>query len=96
MDQELFLFVLAQVFAAVSSIVGVPVIQWLKGVFGLKSDAARLGLAGVLSAVLGLAAVALGGELAGLEFSLESILSAMPVAFASAHAVFKLFVEQRD
>jgi hypothetical protein len=92
MSIEEILNILAQALPIIAGLLGIPIIQWIKNLLNVSSDAGGVGLAGAVSAVLAAAiygiAVASGAE--ELVLSLEGILGALPVVFGVATAVFKL------
>ncbi len=75
--------IIVLVITLISSVVGVPVIQWLKSKLNLADNAARL-LAIAVSFLLSIAAVFFGGEFAGVEVNLETIGAMWAAVYALA------------
>ena len=80
------------VIAAVSGLLGVPIVQYVKGLLGWE-DKKALGLAAIVSLALGLVVVVFGGEFTGADITLENIGAAFTAAFTVATMYFGLFIK---
>lgn len=83
--------ILTMLLAIFSGIAGVPLIQFVKNRIGITSDAAGVGLAGVIAALLSVP-VAVASGAVGVEAigSVDGLFGSLPVIFSVATAVFKL------
>jgi hypothetical protein len=84
MSQETIVLIIA----AVTGIVGMPIIDWAKKAFSVDGKAA-LGVAVAVSFVLALVVTLTNGQIAGDLVSPEQVAQAFSVVFASATLFFK-------
>ena len=80
------------VITAVTGILGVPIVSWLKEKFGWSGNAA-LGIAVAVSFALGLVIAIVNGQVTGELIDPKQVGDAFGVVFATATIVFKLFTE---
>jgi len=83
------------VITAISGLLGVPIIQFVKKQFNLK-DKPALAIATGVSLALGLVVVILGGEFAGADLNLENVGGAFTAVFTFATIVYKAFLGDKS
>lgn len=88
MTQENVLLVIT----AITGILGVPVVQFLKNKFDWSGNAA-LSIAVAVSFAIGLAIAIVNGQVTGELVDPKNVADAFGVVFATATIVFKLFTE---
>jgi hypothetical protein len=69
--------------------IGSPLIQWIKGKFGLEGKAA-MWLTLAVSTILAAAALALCGEIGAAAFTPENLLAVMAQILSAATLAYKL------
>jgi len=80
------------VITAITGILGVPVVQYLKAKFGWTGNAA-LSIAVAVSFAIGLAVAIVNGQVTGELIDPKQVADAFGVVFTVATVVFKLFTE---
>ena len=80
------------VITAVTGILGVPVVQYLKTKFGWTGNAA-LSIAVAVSFAIGLVIAIVNGQVTGELLDPKQVADAFGVVFTVATVVFKLFTE---
>ena len=80
------------VITAITGILGVPVVQFLKNKFGWSGNAA-LSIAVAVSFAIGLVVAIVNGQVTGDLVDPKQVADAFGVVFTVATVVFKLFTE---
>jgi ABC-type Mn2+/Zn2+ transport system permease subunit len=80
------------VITAITGILGVPVVTWLKNQFGWTGNAA-LAIAVAVSFALGLAIAIINGQVTGELIDPKQVGDAFGVVFTTATVLFKLLSE---
>ena len=83
------------VITAITGILGVPVVQFLKNKFNWSGNAA-LSIAVAVSFAIGLALSIINGQVTGELIDPKQVADAFGVVFATATIVFKLFTEGKQ
>lgn len=80
------------VIAAITGIVGMPIIQWIKTQFKVDANWALL-IATVVSLVLGFLVAILGGQIAmGEAVTLESVVQSATIVFSISSVFYKVLL----
>ena len=80
------------IISAITGIVGMPIIQWIKKQFNVDSNWALL-IASVVSLALGLAVAIFGGQIAmGEPVTLQSVIESAGIVFAGASIFYKVLL----
>jgi ABC-type Mn2+/Zn2+ transport system permease subunit len=80
------------IITAITGILGVPVVTWLKTAFGWSGNAA-LGLAVAVSFAIGLVIAIVNGQVTGALVDPKQVADAFGVVFATATVLFKLLAD---
>ncbi|MDD5170529.1 MAG: hypothetical protein PHN75_17060 [Syntrophales bacterium] len=80
------------IITAITGILGVPVVTWLKNAFGWSGNAA-LGLAVAVSFAIGLVIAIVNGQVTGALVDPKQVADAFGVVFATATVLFKLLAD---
>lgn len=79
----------------VTGLVGMPIINYIKGVFGLEAKAA-LAIASGVSVLLGVGVAFANGAFTGTGTDLPSIIQAVTVVFSTATIYYKMLTEGKQ
>lgn len=80
------------IITAITGVLGVPVVTWLKQAFGWSGNAA-LGLAVGVSFAIGLVIAIVNGQVTGELVDPKQVADAFGVVFATATVLFKLLAD---
>ena len=80
------------IITAITGVLGVPVVTWLKNSFGWSGNAA-LGIAVAVSFAIGLAVAFVNGQITGALVDPKQVADAFGVVFTTATVLFKLLSE---
>lgn len=85
----------AALIAVIAGILGMPIINWIKGLFGWEDKQALAASAGI-SIFLGVLIAYLNGVFTGMPFDLDSITKTVTIVFSVATIIYKALQKPPD